>query len=198
MSLPAGYTTSTSHSGSLYTTNLYYEGALIAAVTADSSTWETTIHDYVSGQQWTTGSPAGLQPGGTWTLDSDASVTANSSGSELSGLLNGANGYALYGVDTSGYYYSSHYHPALYSSPYEYTTNIKPGTGGGCGGQHCKYGPGSTFSCVVAIIVAIMGALAFGLLVVGSGPLTAGAVAGLIIAHTSMLWGFVSVFMACM
>jgi hypothetical protein len=130
MSLPAGYTTTTSSSGTVYTTTLYYEGSLLATLSCDTYTWETTLHDYGSGHSWTSTSPIGLSPGGTWTLASNATGTASADGSQISGVCGSGNGYFLMGVDpTTNTYYSEHYHPAFFTSPYRIDTTIQYGGG---------------------------------------------------------------------
>lgn len=212
----------TSVSGSIYTTSLYYSGTLIAAISANTTNWETTFYDYVSNQQWTSTSPSGLLAGQTWNMAPNASGTADSSGTQLNGVCGGATGYFYYAVDsTTGDYYSEHYHPSFYSTAQRTGTRISSGgvNGGnpcpksGClnspilkghGHIHTTHGgimhPDSTFNCVTGIVGTAFGALGMAASVVGlfSGALTPLAVGGLIGAHITLLWGIAMIYAECM
>lgn len=203
MSLPAGYTTSTASSGTIYTTSLFDNGTLIATLSVDSSTWESTLHDYGNGRQWTTTSPKGIAPGSTWTPVANASGTASSDGSELSGPISGSTGYFYLAVDsTTGNYYSEHYHPTYWSTPARTDTNIAGSTGGGtgsgCGTKICPNGV--SYECVKAIVGAGFGAIG---LVVSAGALLSGAlvplaIIGLVSSHIEFLWAIWQIDEACL
>ncbi len=211
MSLPSGYTTSTSSSGSVYTTNLYYLGTLIAALSANTANWETTFYDYVSNQQWTSTSPSGLVAGQTWNMASNASGTANSSGTQLSGVCGDASGYFYRAVDSStDDYYSEHYHPTFYSAVQRTYTTISSGASGngGCPKSGCLNSPpnkshvhaNSVFECVTGIVGVGFGAVGMAASIAGmfTGALTPLAVGGLVSSHIALLWGIAMVYGSCM
>ena len=202
MSLPSGYTTTTSNSGSVYTTNLYYQGTLVAAISANTTNYETTFYDYISNQHWTSTSPHGLLAGQTWNLASNASGTANSTGKQLSGVCGSASGYFYYAVDsTTGDYYSEHYHPTFYSVAQRINSGIYSGSGGnGCPPSGCPQSPATSWACVTGIVGLGFGALAMAAGIAGlfSGVLTPLAVAGLIGAHIEFLWAISMVYANCM
>jgi hypothetical protein len=121
------------------------------------------------------------------------------------------------GVDpTTNTYYSEHYHPAFFTSPYRIDTTIQYGggskTGGsGCGTRVCQNSgvnpvgshnrtPQISFSCVEAIIGAGFGAI--GMAAAGaallSGALTPIAVVGFIGAHAGFLWGITEIYIHCL
>lgn len=197
MSLPAGYTTTNSQSNGIYSTNLYYDGSLVATLSLNTLNWETTLTLPTQGTSWTTTSPVGLQPGATWNLATNASGTASSDGNQLSGVLGSSSGYFYKAVDpTTSNYYSVHYHPSFWSSPYRVDTNISSG-GTRCTKPPC---PLITLACVEAIVGAGFGTI--GLIGSGagivSGVLTGLAVIAFAAAHLEFIWGVSQIFAHCL
>ena len=200
MSLPSGYTTSTSSSGTVHTTQLYYQGSLIAALSLDTSTWKTTIYDYIASESWTSTSPSGLQAGQVWQVTTNVSGTANSAGTELSGNVAGSTGYFYTSVDSNGDYYSEHYHPTFYSAAQRIETGIYVGGGNHCPPSGCPMGPDNAFACVTGIVGAAFGAVGMAASIAGlfTGALTALAVGGLVSSHILMLWSIAMIYADCM
>lgn len=200
MSLPAGYTTTTSSAGTIYTTTLLYNGVAVATLSLDTSSWKTTFTDLTTSRGWTSTSPAGTAAMGAWYPTANTTVTFQSSSYMNASTPNG-NGYFYSAVSSdTGDYYTGMYHPAYWSSEQDMDSGIYAGLGGGgsrCGTHVC---PNGAFECGKAIGLAGIGAICMVASVAGSltGALTPLAIAGLVGGHIALLWGISDVFQYCL